>query len=1053
LLEGMEVDVETGEVVRNKRFTGTEPAQIFLDVAMYSLLSVAPDGSRAATLRAAVRKIDIKIAVMPELAGYETLDELRLSFTHSFNSLSLDGLGYLPALRTLIVRPETKNNRPMLESLGGLDAPALENLVVRDMGLKDVDALFRCASLKSVDLSENPLDSIEGLATSSSSLIELLLENCSQLKSLDPLTGATSLRCVRLKNSGIKSLQPLTGCSQIDQLTLEGCENLTSLKGLACQPLVGPDVEVFSLRRCRSMKSLAGLPRLSSIVHTLDLSLMYELSDLSGIEAASTITHLNAKCTQVTDLTPLLSLKELVRVDLANCEKLTDASPLGDLRKLKSLRLINCLNLRTLPDPWPSNFAELAIHGCKELASLGSLPHSLKKIARVWHDAYENDSSRLDLSGCNKLNSLAPLGSTNLAASTTTVDLSGCISLETLSGLESMTYLKTIILPTSITDASAILHLRGLDITVHSGSEVSIPEALGCALAELTELNVTVNVQTNDNLVDCSSLGALKAVVAIDLSACPKIADLTWITGLVELTKLQIDPNSPAGKKAKVAKLDNQIKVRQLQQTICAENKLPLPSHLSTANKEKRLTEKRKPGMLTVKHLKAGLTSPHPDEVSKALSRLFKEGDAPLYDELVDGCDIKQAYTGNSEAIGKLFKSVKAPDRPLARWALTSILAAAPEEASVARNIRQGIRQLVLNFRIFDAAEAPSLTGFMALEQVTLEEFPGITLATLTGLRQIRQLSVKGAPGLISLAGIEDASGLEKLDISGSPSLVDLTALAGKPALTGWSSLVLELSPHADLTPLAELPSIASLAISCEGPLPDLSPLVYVSMLTYKSTPKGDNGVSAPSVKQPALIWKYTLPSLTDLQIDCGSHDFSSLDAPELKYFHISGRWNSFEETASLLDLRGLGKVGKFYFSSTEVSSLNGLQGSPATELNLCNLKGRLEDVSALREMAALRELKLPRDAAVLSDKARSYLLGLVQIERLQLQNFSGSLAFLVGWNALRELDLRHSGALIDLEILAELPKLEQIFLRDAQLKRESWPEILQAKLEYVRVP
>ena len=398
--------------------------------------------------------------------------DLKLVLVNAFKAPNLERLGSLPALKTLSItrekEEEYRRDSPILESLTGLDAPVLESLIARRVDLKDAGGPFRCASLKFVDLSHNrSLVRIDGLAASAASLTELTLENCRFMSSLDPISGATALRRVILKNSGVKSLQALSGCAQIDELTVEDCSELVSLKGLACKPLVG----CFSLSGCYALKSLEGLPKMSSRFETLDIAGFENLADLSGIEAVPGITTLKASNSGVTNLTPLRSLTELKVVELTQC-----------------------------------------------------------------------------------------------------------VSLTSLAGLEAMTALETIHLPATITDASAILQRRDLKVTVGVGSELTaIPQAFGQALAELQNFSLVV---AGSNLKDCSALGALKAVESIKLDNCWELEDLTWITGLAKLKKLEIPVYSRAYEKIGSRRWTDSAKVRKLQKAICAENKLPLPPHL-----------------------------------------------------------------------------------------------------------------------------------------------------------------------------------------------------------------------------------------------------------------------------------------------------------------------------------------------------------------------------------------------------------------------------------------------------------------------------------------
>ena len=1032
LLEGVSVDASTGELLRGKRFSGTGPAQPFLDLALYGLMSNAAPGSHAAGLRSGVKKIDLTVAALPRLSGFDALLELRLALVPGFSAPDLRDFAPLPALRTLCIMATPgayRSTQASLASLAGLQAPALEHLVLRDVGLSDVQTLSQCGHLRSVDLSGNAaLDRIEGLASSAALLQELLLEGCQSLSALAPLAGAKCLRRILLKGTGIESLEALADCKAIDELSLQDCSALTSLAGLNCKPLVGPEGERFTLSGCDALQSLAGLPAFGPGITTLDLSWLASLTDLTGIESATGITCLEASHIGVGDLRHLQALQQLEEIDLSGCEQLRDASALGSLRQLKSVRLADCALLDTLPPTWASDLEKLVLTSCPELLSLGLLPSRLQQLSH-W------DASRIDLRGCNKLRDLATLATTRAGRSATQVDLSDCLGLTSLAGLEALTALERITLPASITDVRAIAHHEGLQVSVQA-----------------------------ESTADCTALGVLTAAKSIDLRGCPGLTDLNWVIGLAALEELTVHADSPAAQKSGITRLETAAKVRKLQQAICKDKQLPLPAHLAPLARPVAAVP-RKPGALSVKDVKPGLTSAQFSEVRQALARLFSQGDALLYDEIAEGVQSQSAFSGDSEDMGKLFKATKVGQRPLARWALASVLAAAPEAAVVARSVRARIRTVELDFTGLDAdAAVPALTGFTALEKVCFKGFPATSLASLSGLGTVRELRLSGAPALATLSGIESASRLHTLELSDCPLLTDLSALAGKPALgqnqqisldsvapirnlefirdlNAVDALTLLLDPLADLGPLAAKPAITNLTIHCQGPLPDLGPLVHVQQLECSCRSDWSDDAAAQAAP-PHRVWNCSLPALSQLTVHGGTHDFSGLDAPALKSFNA---WYD----ASLADLRGLGGATELSFYSTEIRSLEGLQRSALTELDLGHLTGQLTDISALQAMQALRTLTLPATPGVLADPARSGLQGLARIEKLTAEGLSGSLSFLTGWSELRALDLQKSGALTDLEVLLQLPKLEIVRLRGAQLKREAWPEALRPKLQY----
>jgi len=425
LLEGVEVD-EAGELVWGPHFSITRDAQPFLDGLLLSLLSVAPGGTRAAALRAAVRKIVTTAAGIPKLTGFEMLEELQLTLSGFTNAKDLSAFGPLPALRELFIEPArngAESADASLTSLDGLEAPALEQLSIRFVDLRDVDALGSSTRLQSVDLSGNSrLKRIDGLAPAASSLQRLNLSRCRYIESIGPLEGAKQLRQVVLQGcTTLVSVKPLSSCEAFDELDLWGCSGLTSLEGLAATLVGGTG---FSLGHCKRLTSLTGLP-------------------------------------------------------------------------------------------------------------------------------------------------------TNI----TSLDLDGCVRLRTLAGLEALRALKTVWLPPTITDASALAHHRHLTIAVSLPELVTFPEGLGKALSVLSRVKLAI--RCGYCLEDGSGLAAITSLVYLDLRDCQNLKDISWVVGLPSLKRLYLAEGSPATKQAKARHFDTRTKVRELQLAICAKKKIPLPPHLA----------------------------------------------------------------------------------------------------------------------------------------------------------------------------------------------------------------------------------------------------------------------------------------------------------------------------------------------------------------------------------------------------------------------------------------------------------------------------------------
>ena len=179
-----------GQLVRNKMFSGTGPAQPYLDYALLNLVAYAPEKTN---LNKSLKRSNIK-----SLNFYESIEWTELpSYISSFTSLtSLE-----------------------LNSCGNL---------------QNFDSLANCTNLTSLDLSDcDVLENIDGL-TNLTKLTSLNLQWCNVLQNVDGLTNLTKL--TNLDLGRCDALQNIDGLAKLTNLTnlgLWGCDALQNVDGLA----------------------------------------------------------------------------------------------------------------------------------------------------------------------------------------------------------------------------------------------------------------------------------------------------------------------------------------------------------------------------------------------------------------------------------------------------------------------------------------------------------------------------------------------------------------------------------------------------------------------------------------------------------------------------------------------------------------------------------------------------------------------------------------------------------------------------------------------------
>ncbi len=1036
LLDGVEVS-GAGDLLPSSRFRGTQASQPALNLLLIHQLSLALEGTPEAGLRRSVRRLNLVCRILPALRGFDGLESLAIEMVAGTQWTDLSPWGSLPALRSFALKHAGTKDQPCsLASLDGLHAPQLQVLRVGGLGLTSVEALSDSPILWDVDLSQNPgLQSIRALAPAASTLQSLNLTACGALSTIDALKGASALQTLHLKDCAhLRSLEPLSASVNLTLIDLAGCARLESLQGLVARELEPSHFSIFSLDGCAALTSLRGLPPLSAKASTLYLQEMPALASLEGIEAARGIETLEIDNAALTDLSGLEHLSSLAEVRVIGCKDLRDIRVLGQLPALVRARLYGCSALQHLPSQWGQTLRDLELTA-GVFTALGQLPASLKEL-----------------------------------------DVRGVASLQNLKGVETATSLQVAAVDTFLQDASA---LQGL------------PQAyLRCFVADvLPQRPITP---------------AWLHAVAGRLN--PLRLDLRF-TSVKELQVLVDFPNLHAAQVSHQACEFYQLKggeyltesaVRTLQRAICKKHQLATPEFLKARRTSNQAVVAGGPSLAD---LKRGLTSTDFGEIVEALQALRATGSASLYDAVVEGVSAPTLYTGDTAALGKLFKNILAPYRPWARWALTHVLMDAPDDATRAVALRESLQSIVLTVSLAygqDPSRPLPLARFKALQSITLHEIPGNdlsflreagplksitlramsdltsleTLGAMATLPMLQTLRIERCPALVSLKGLEAAAGLTHLVVDGSEQLGDFAAMAGLRSLQSFprphyesvdlsnftalndlafaaglqatTSLQVKLTGRVDLSPLASLPHLQSVNLELDTLDQDFSTLVgQQEVCITLIDPKTGYELSPIGKTRPEHhhVWSGEFPHLQKLKLNGGQHDFSQWQAPSLTTFESWGR---------LPTLRGVGHASQIQFRITYCDSLEGLEGSLIESLDLhyheSDAKG-LPSIQVLHQLPALKTLRI---APLLTDRHAKDLVGCAQIQELQANSYSGSLAFLAGWESLARLDLRNSGELTDLDVLCELPSLARIRLRGSAMKRETWPKALQDRLDFM---
>ena len=1109
-LEGISVNDRTGELIRNSRFSVTKDAQPQLDRVLLHQLSLADAKTDIGKLRAKVRKIVISGDVIPVLRGFVGLEslEINLDAPENLNQVpvhkDLVNLGPLPSLKTLKIVGQTLGmTSAVLKSLSGLHAPALEEVELGRLGVEDIEPLSICKKIKRLNLKKSPaLTSIKALQNSASTLELLDLSDCESIKNLDALKGASKLHSLYLEGcKTIDSLLPLSDSKALTDITFSGLTQIKSLAGL-----VGPFITTQNKRfekkylmisDCTALASLKGLPPLDPEITEIMLYELDALKDLSGLTGSADVTKMTLRGQAIENLEALQTFKGLAHLVIGESNSLSNLAPLGKMSTLEQLELSNCSALTCLPSKWHGSLSSLKLADCDALSSLGRLPGSLQ-----W----------LSIAGCRALTVLDGLQDVS--------ELSLSLLSRLIDSKSKAVYLK---------DGSTLAHIPNLKVNFEPSDQINqqpdsrttvFPQELAKVLASVPALKLCVGNEKwsgfSTSLRDFSALGQISSLKSLDISACNYVEDLSWVVMLPELSHVQFWPGSDAAKLAGGSTHASLDHVRKLQAKLCRKFKIEMPPHLAppaknAANKSVKTAAKStttKGNATALKKLLKGepdnllqaleimkslddadtIEAVVPD-LSKAFARLLSSGNTAqvwtgiqaleslnlpaVFDLLAEGVNVELAYNGDSEAIGKIFKQVKQPERELARWALTWLLALAPPEATLAVEVRSRIKAIVLeHVPGLGEGQPPSLSGFTSLQEVFFSKLLVTDLECFSGLKNITTLKLSGCHALTTLKGVQGSAHLKGLSLSNCTSLTDLSVLSGMPELsvspvysynyslsldsgvgisdlrfvTGLKDvdhLELRLSSSADTTPFLDCPWITDVKLTLESWKIDLSSFRHCKSLDIRCSDESGNH-----------SWNYNLPFLANLEVMGGHHHFDDLQAPQIEVVDLttvsvsslkglSGCRSVRASQSTLTSLDGLGPVNELRLWDCTIENFSGVESAAITVLDLT--KGTYSGLAQIGHIASLQTLKFNSD---LKKAALKELPPCPQIRALEIPGYSGSLAFLATWTALEELDLRNTGVLKDLDALAGLTALKKIRIRGATIKKDSWPATLKDSLD-----
>ena len=1037
-----------GRLIPNPIFSGTAPAQPYLNYALLGVIAYAPDDCEIANnLKNSVKFLDIETTISSPLAAFQNLESLDLSNSEGLEDLdgiaslkklqhieinncnalkSLKGIASLKKLQHIEI-----NNCNALKSLKGLlnknlkmtsldlrNFRYLENLEgVQSMNnlkkivlvgcdkLKNVDALKNLTHLKEVEMDGlRALESLEGLKVLEKSRTELDLYGFDSIKNLKGIQNFHKLQSLSITNNSLTDITALKGLKSLKKLYISS-DNLTLLKGIGSLPKL--EILDIYVRIVKSLDGLKNLTALDKMVINCD-----KLNSLKGLEQAPNITDLTICSKDLKDITRINSLTKLKTLDLSSCNSIQNLHGLEKLNFLESINVNDCSKLVSLQGvPNPNVFgSDVSFDNCSSLKDITAL----KGISKI---------ERMSLDGCSSISKTE--GLENIEIESLSCSDMNINALQNLSNLKVKTlhlYLGASGTPTSLEGFKVWESVT--DLTVHKKSFKSL-----IGIDAFPNINY-LSLEKCERLINLIGIEKLKHLEKLDLTGCTAMKEVSSLSELPNLAELKMDGCTQVDPLPRPKVMEDREKVEKYQLRLLKALGKDVPV---TAKKKSIGSKNNKPSVdkKTFSKVKKLLTVRDINLINQGLELVRSLEDHSLYQKLLKGIQYKifksKTWNAEEQVKGRLvpnstFKGT-GPAQPYLNYAMRELINNAPND--FVQKIRNEVKDLQLdvfgdisNFTnleklslsySYNSPESykptiSSLNKFSVFEKLTYLDIYGYfipddqDLKGLSNLKKLRELNLSGGSALKTLIGMENCRELQKLDIEECTKLIDVEGLSGCQEL---KSIKLSSAKRLkNLNGLKGLKSLKTINIDAAESLENLDGLKGCSSLVEI------NISNSESLKN--LDGLHGCNSLEKITISGGSWDGNSKKQP-------------IKNVDGLRGLKNLKDVDLSIFTS--LKNVDGLRGCSVLE-SLRIESDSLENINGLQNLKALNYFYL--DAIKL--KNIDGLSGCENLEDFDIQSENiENLNGLKGCNKLKTLNIPGLAKSLNLDGLAYADGLRRI--------------------------
>ncbi len=384
LLEG--IVYEKDSIWPNKIFTGTGPAQPYLNTALMGVLNVASKYPYWANFISAINNFNMDILVLDYLSCLKNATHISVSGA-SISTVKLA----LPELRRF-----QWHSKPTWCDLPVMNSPLniqifedCQKLEYFNISLPlDIDGDFSCflnfTNLKELYfglIRKNQIASLKFLENCRMlEFLHIKFENLGNISSLDGLSKLSDIRNLSIINAAITDTSALRGLKNIQYLTVFSprLENFTpcdDFSNLIKLDLSSSHYDYFTKKSVIiPLKNLGDsiYPENMHSIH-LDSTSITQFPNFRNLKSVDNLTLSN---TPISDFSGLGTIRKIKNLNLSDCEGIRDFQGFENVEEIDEMRLYSCSNLVSFRGLQGIRYKNrtLNLFGCVKLQSIEDLP-------------------------------------------------------------------------------------------------------------------------------------------------------------------------------------------------------------------------------------------------------------------------------------------------------------------------------------------------------------------------------------------------------------------------------------------------------------------------------------------------------------------------------------------------------------------------------------------------------------------------------------------------------------------------------------------------------